>query len=352
MKTHVRRVTGIVIVFAVGLFVLFWFWHDEGLPPFPDALVAKSAQVDGTTFKLLNDGNVYRVDARSGRWHFHDTVFFPKEMQAAYVVEAGKTFRVSDEDGKRYATVTELVAGFEDVPTGVAGIRRLIGAEHGWSSLTLQSPQTPDVPDYVDLRNKILKGETDFQDALVAPDTEHAFRGKSALKCSVPAPSGGMICSKASISSPLVYFRKGDHFWFRGHFFAAGARPSGIMDLECEFIKMHSGIRLFIDESGRLLVELKALDKPKYQQDAKTSIPFPMDQWVEVTAHFSLSDKPDGIIQVWQDSKLIIDTQGVTLPFAAAIYNSLEVGITAHSYGTQSATLWIDDIKTSKQAFR
>lgn len=351
MKKFVGYAIAIIALIATSLVVLSWLMQDQGVTAFPESAVAKSAQLDGTTYKLLNDGNLYRVDSRSGKWHYHDTVFFPNEMQAAYTVENGQTFRVSDEDGKRYATVTHLEVDFENLPTGVDGVRRLIGAEHGWGSLTLQSPQTPEVADYVALRNRILKGDANFMDAIVSPDTEHAYRGKNALKCSVPAPAGGMICSKASISSPLVYFRKGDEFWFRGHFFATGSRPSSIMDLECEFIKLHSGIRIFIDESGFLLVELKALDKPKFRQDTKTAVSFPLDQWVEVTSHFSLNDEQNGTIQLWQDGKLIIDTHGVTLPLAAAIYNSLEIGISSHSYGTKPATLWVDDIRISNEAF-
>lgn len=51
-----------------------------------------------------------------------------------------------------------------------------------------------------------------------------------------------MICCKSSLSSPLVYFRKGDDFWFRAFFFAEGSLPTTIMDLECEWIKLHAGI--------------------------------------------------------------------------------------------------------------
>jgi hypothetical protein len=123
------------------------------------------------------------------------------------------------------------------------------------------------------------------------------------------------------------------------------------MDLECEWIKLHCGIRLFIDEQGILGVELKALEKPKYRQRPEIAIEFPLNRWVEVQAHFRLSDRQDGIVQVWQDGQLIIDTNGKTLPLSRAIYSSLEVGISAHSSTHKSAILWVDDISVSDTPF-
>ena len=121
------------------------------------------------------------------------------------------------------------------------------------------------------------------------------------------------------------------------------------MDLECEWIKQHAGIRICIDESGRLFVELKALDKPKYHQLGDDPVVFPLGRWVEVKAHFLLSHKDDGVIQLWQDGQLIVDTHGVTLPLKRVSYSSLEIGISAHSYGDKPCELWVDDLEVSNQ---
>ncbi len=58
-----------------------------------------------------------------------------------------------------------------------------------------------------------------------------------------------------------------------------------------------------------------------------------------------------GRSKVWQDDKLIVDTNGVTLPLRSAIYSSLEIGISAHSYGNKQAKLWVKDIEVSDKPF-
>ena len=59
--------------------------------------------------------------------------------------------------------------------------------------------------------------------------------------------------------------------------------PFTLMDLECEWIKQHAGIRLCITEAGPLEAELKSLDKPRFrdaitlhEQKGVISIRFPI----------------------------------------------------------------------------
>ena len=96
-------------------------------------------------------------------------------------------------------------------------------------------------------------------------------------------------------------------------------------------------------EGQYLGAELKAMHKPKYQQSPSDRVVFPVDQWVQVTWHVYLH--PDqGRVRIWQDDTLVVDETGPTLPFAGMLYNSREVGISAHSFGDQTATLFVDDI--------
>jgi hypothetical protein len=44
---------------------------------------------------------------------------------------------------------------------------------------------------------------------------------------------------------------------------------------------------------------------------------------------------------------LLIDQQGQTLPLAGAIYDNLEIGISAHSFGPNPATVYVDDVEIS-----
>ena len=63
----------------------------------------------------------------------------------------------------------------------------------------------------------------------------------------------------------------------------------------------------------------------------------------------TLSEQTDGVVELWQDGAKIVDRRGQTLPLSHTIYNSLEVGISAHSIGPQPATLYVDDVSISGQ---
>ncbi len=348
MKRILLLVTiGVALTIVIGKV----FFSPQGIDPIPDSQIELTKVIDEMTFKLTDKGELYRVDDKTGKWHYHDTVFDLSGMLAAYRTEGDVVYRLAHETNESIATIKHLREGFEDLPIGVDGTRKMIGVERGWGALTLQSPATPKINDYVKLRREIITEGAIFLDASVAPDEAKFRSGSQSLKCVAPPRPSHMVCCKSSISSPLVYFRQGDDFWFRGYFLAESSRPYSIMDLECEWIKQHSGIRIIIDENGLLGVELKALDKPKYLQLGANPIAFPLGQWVEVKAHFLLSHQDDGVIQLWQDDQLIVDTHGVTLPLKRAIYSSLEIGISAHSYGDKPCELWVDDLEVSNQPF-
>jgi hypothetical protein len=344
-----KKVILIAICLALVIAGLLVRHGSSGIAALPEEQVELTKVLEGMTFKVMLDGRVYRVDERIGRWHYHETVYDPVAMEASYLTEGNTVYRLDADIGQRFQVRRQFTEGFEDLAPGRVGLRQLIGAERGWGSVTLQSPSSPEVADYVALRSRILEQGEDFADAVVAPDDQRSHSGSASLFCRSPAKPRQMITCKASLSTPLIYFRKGDDFWFRGWFYAASSRPSSLMDLECEFLQHHGGIRLLIDASGMLLVELKALDKPKYRQASNSAVQFPLDQWVEIRVHFQLNDSDQGVIQVWQDNQLLIDTRGITLPLPRAIYNSLEIGISTHSYGDKESLLWVDDIAISDQ---
>ena len=73
-------------------------------------------------------------------------------------------------------------------------------------------------------------------------------------------------------------------------------------------------------------------------------------RWVEVRLHLRLSDQPDGVVELWQDGVKVVDARGQTLPLAGTIYDDLEVGISAHSFGPGTAVLYVDDVAISPDA--
>jgi hypothetical protein len=218
--------------------------------------------------------------------------------------------------------------------------------------LTLQSPKAPQVSDYVALRQQILRGEADFLDASIAPSRDRAHSGELSLKCYCPARSSSMICAKASLSNTLVYFVEGDDVWYQAWYYIAGkVRPFTLVDLEADLVHSSPGIRVMLYDEVEMGVELKAANKPQYRQSGGKKVHFPTDRWVLVTWHVHLDSGADGRVRLWQDDQ-IVDAAGQTLPFRTAIYNSLEVGISAHSFGDQPATLYVDDVMVTTKPLR
>ncbi|MFO1062517.1 MAG: hypothetical protein U0892_01415 [Pirellulales bacterium] len=340
------------ILFVVRLLVVVWLWRrgPEEVPAYASERVLQTATLDGVTYVLTDDGNVFRVINERGTWTWVDRVFDPDEIARSFVREGDAVFRVDPESGKRYRLVKEFEDSFEDVPEEADGLRALIGEQRKWTEFTLQSPRTPTVSDYVGLRKRILKEGADFLDASVAPSSSQAHSGRQSLRCVCPAKASHMVCSKASIGTGFVYFEQGEHLWLDGWFRIEGtARPFTLADIEDRQCKESPGIRLMLFNGDELGVELKALEKPKYRQLTDRKIGFPTDRWVHVKWHVLLH--PDaGHVQVWQDDELVVDGRGPTLPFRDAVYDSLEVGISAHSFGDQAATLFVDDVRIKAES--
>jgi len=313
------------------------------IDPVDDAEVELTLVQEGTTFKLYR-GGIYRVNQRSGRWDFVAEGYDPDYYEKNYMEKDGAIFRKGD-NGTLYRVGQDFSDDFENAKT----IRDLTGVERGWTSFTLQSPRTPTVEDYVRLRNRILSGQVDFLDNRIEPSGEVVHAGQTALKAYSVPRSGDIVTSKASISTELIHFVRGDDVWFAGWYYVptGSAMPFTLMDLETTWFKEHPGIRIMAFGDKHLGVELKWGAKPTYRQSKGREVAFPRAQWVHVKLHNTLSEMADGVVELWQDGTKIVDARGQTLPLAHIIYNSLEVGISAHSFGEQPSTLYVDDVSIS-----
>ena len=341
---------GLLVLLSMVVLV-FSKSRNAALEPLPADQIELTKVVDGTTYALTKDGRLFRVNEATGKWYYEQTVLQLDEMQAAYLHENGVVYRYDAESNVRLPVRRNFSESFEGLETGVAGLRQMIGQERGWGALTLQSPKAREVSDYVRLRQRILAEKGDFLDAAIFPDDRHVRTGTRSLFFTSPPKPSNMVTCKASVSSPLVYFEKGDTFCYRASYYAEESLPFTVMDLECEWIKGHAGIRICINENGQIEGELKALDKPRYRQTSSKPVSFPMGRWVQLQTQIQLSNEQDGHIRIWQDGELLVDTDGVTLPMESAIYSSLEIGISAHSYGSKVCKLWVDDIEVSDRPF-
>jgi hypothetical protein len=271
----------------------------------------------------------------------YDKAFYENNFD----VENGVIYRM-DDDGARFPVLRHFRDGFENAAT----IRELVSIERGWTQLTLQSPEAPNIPDFNSLAHQILLGEGDFLDNRIEPSSEQAHSGQQSLKALAVAPDSGMCCTKASLHTLLLHFVKGDDIWFSAwYYLEQGGEFITLMDLESTFVRGWPGMRIYL-QRGYLGFEFAKWEPHEvYRQPEGEGIPFPLRRWVFVKAHLRLSDKDDGIIQLWQDDRLIIDDRGQTLPFADAVYDSLEIGLSAHTTGPETAILYVDDLLISTE---
>jgi hypothetical protein len=298
-----------------------------------------------TTYKLYRAA-LWRVNPSSGRWEFVQQMYDPDAYAKNYVERNGAIFRKAA-NGEFVPVRRRFADDFEHGKP----IRELIGLDTGWTAFTLQSPKTPAVSDYVRLRKRILQGQSDFLDNRVEISAEVVHHGKRALKtCSVPR-SASMVCAKASLDTELLHFVKGDDVWFSGWYYVpeGSGMPFTVMDLETTWIKESPGIRIMIADDRHAMFELKWAGKPKYGQPKGREAVFPVGKWVHLKSHLKLSEREDGIIELWQDGTKIVDARGQTLPLPHTIYNSFEIGITAHNDRSKPATLYVDDVAISDQ---
>ena len=340
-NTWMTSTAFLLLLAASVLFVVIVRKQQQSIPMPDESVVELTVENDGTTYKLVH-GDLYRV-ASPDRLVFVEKIYDKDFRETNYASENGLVFRVDTNTGKRYPARRHFEDGFENADL----ITDLIDEQRGWTCFTLQSSSTPSVPEYVQLRNRILRGEAKFLDNRVEPSSENVRTGARALKCYSLPPTTMMVCAKASLSTELFYFVKGDDVWFSGwYFIPEGGIPFTLMDLESTWIKEHPGMRIMI-EDGAALFELKWVTKPKYRQPKANQVRIPVGRWVHLKAQLHLSESADGRVQLWQDERKLIDEQGQTLPLASAIYDSLEIGISAHSFGPNPATVYVDDVAIS-----
>lgn len=337
----------IMAALIVGAAVLFFASRRETVVPRPaQDTIEWEFPFDGEPH-LLSKGMIYR-ELPSRDCVAVARIFDQAVVERQYVTADGVLYRCGD-NNDRYPVLQPLATSFEGTASGVDGLRELIGPRFGWTTLTLQTEATPSVGDYVALRQAILRDNADFKDARVEPIPAAAHSGELGLRCTCPPRRGNMICAKASLSTGLVRFCRGETLWFRGWFRSVGdVLPFTIADFECDYARQHPGLRITLGEDGYLDAELKALTKPRFSQPSGARVPFPRNAWVEVTVAAEL-DEARGRVRIWQDGRPVVDATGATLPFPSCQINDLELGISAHSYGDKTAILDVDDIYLGRE---
>ena len=189
------------------------------------------------------------------------------------------------------------------------------------------------------------------EENIVALSRELVHTGQQALKM-YATPKPNFSASKADIVRELLSFKWGEHVYFSGWYYLVrnkSAQNLFLWDLEApKESSVSPGRRIFLSGKDFIVSDLgKSWDSAKFRQEKGKEISFPKDRWVNLKIHMFLSEGNDGTMEVWQDNTKVLDAKGKTLPSRRAIYERLQVGITANG-GEHNQTLYVDDIAISK----
>src|SRR3989344_4265034 len=182
---------------------------------------------------------------------------------------------------------------------------------------------------------------------IIVLDSQIVYSGKNSIKFVSGKSSGA---SKADIQREGFSFKKGDDIWTSVWFYIKGGTDTTdmfLLDFEDSTAYQKPGRRIFIQEGEFLASDLgKVFPKPIiFRQEQGKEIKVPKDKWFKVKVHLFLDEK-EGIMEVWQDGVKIIDGKGTTLPSANAVFDRVQVGITANE-NKKEQTLYLDDITIS-----
>ncbi len=359
-----KKILGLIIVcIVIGSLILVFSEYNgssESLPPdtFTEADIEVRGEVQGVSFVVVR-GDIYEVmddGSFEFREHYYDPNYKTDNYEftndAIYRIDKEKAIRIKvgtefSEGFEKYRSIQDMITGEKDLADAIARLGSTIAMTDlfsPWNVITLQSAATPEVVDSVRLRNKIEIGEASFIDNRVEPSQTQAHTGKQSLMLYSVAPSWNMVTAKASMHTEAIHFEAGDDVWFSAWYYIEEGLPFTIMDLESTYLYKSSGIRIAVDDQGHPFVELKAFSKPSWRQSEENMIALPIGKWVNVKTHFTL-DQTDGLVELWIDGKKVVVGRGQTLPLQNAIYNKLEVGISATQ---QETRMYVDDVKVSK----
>lgn len=305
-------------------------------------LLQSAITPEGQNILIYNDGNAYLLE--NGTCSFILKYFESNFLDDNYIIDgASVSLKV---ENSSWPVVNDFTEDFENYASFIDLFPKVIADSNlFWNSFTLQSPATPTVDEYNELRNCILAENCDFIDHKIELTADPNDAGNLVLKFTSLAPTADMVTAKCSISTQRNFFRKGDDLWYAADYFIASGMPLTIADFENDYFEQGPGPRVFISNNA-LAVENKFGAKDIFRQATPVSVP--KNKWFTIKVHFKLSDTGDGIIELWQDGEMLISTQGLNIPTSNSIQNSLEVGISATS---EASTMFMDNIKISDKAF-
>ena len=190
------------------------------------------------------------------------------------------------------------------------------------------------------------------QTSKIEVTTQVAHSGQQSLKCFADVKRND-VTSKADVLREQLHFVKGDHVYSQVWFLLQGSASAEhvfLWDLESSTKWQSPGRRVYVEKGDVIASDLgKWFTSPTFRQPPDRALRFPSDRWVRLRVHLFLSEKSDGVMEVWQDDTKIIDARGQTLPTARTVYDRLEAGLTANGSIERPHTLYVDDVAISNR---
>ncbi len=308
-----------------------------------NGLLEQFTTLEGEEIFIYEDGKVYTND--NGSCVFILQYFDPNFLQDNYVTTASGVFLITD-NGEFFPTKSNFIEDFESYSTFTdLFITSVSDTDLYWSSFTSQSPATPEVSDYNELRKCVLEGTCAFIDNKIELVTDPTNASNKVLKFTSVAPIATMITAKSSISSSINYFEKGSEVWYQADFYIESGMPFSLVDFENSYFESHPGPRVVIRGNK---IEFENKFGAKLNIENTSGITISQNQWFTLKIHLKYSNENDGIIELWQDGAQIISAIEINLPTSNSIQNIVEVGVSATSEGS---VLLLDNMRISELPF-
>ena len=255
-------------------------------------------------------------------------------------------FRLISQNGNNdfYPVRQRFYNGFDEYQV----VQELFGIYQDWSSMTLLSPAAPTISSYVTLKQQIFRYETDFLDNRIDLDTRISHDGSKSLRFLAVKPTSTRPLTKTSIDNENLLVRKNTLANITAWYYIAEGNPTGLMDLECEFISESPGIRLLLNDQLEPRVEMKWGNKTTFRVSPNLGTKLPRNQWFKLRLNLAVTDNNNGIVQLYVNNQLVIDGRGQTLFSTDGFYNRLQVGVTANTANSNSV-VYMDEINYNSQ---
>lgn len=198
--------------------------------------------------------------------------------------------------------------------------------------------------------NQTSNGKSGDTGNHVETSSEQKHSGKYSLKTfTVASPDA----QKSGMARELLLFPEGSEFWFSAWYYIVSGNPTKDLYLfELEATRYHYvGRRLALGGANgdAIYVEAKIQTGDKFYQSG-TPTPFPKDKWVHLTFHLHLSSRGDGLTEVWQDDRKIIEGHGQNMP-SGQVYDWIMIGQTNNDTH-HAQTVYVDDVVVSDKPIK